>query len=302
MPRRWSFVAAFTAAALAAGLLLGLKHWPNPAPFAARRFAEIPADFPLFPGTRVDHVKECAIDGTIRPARPTTFDRCTLPPRPGIENTVWAMGDSHAGHLRGLLVALHEQTGLGIHLIGTPGVPFPVPPGARFAERDAFFAMTLPRLKPGDIVLLGRLFISRDGAFQPLPDIFPWISAVEALAARLRPLGVQVVVAGPPPLFRFASIYNCTPKQNGTTDCDIDRTTLAAAIDPIDLALKAAAGRQSNLHLFDQFAVLCPPEERACTPVRAGIPQFQDQDHLNGAGSASLAPAFRQFLAGLRGP
>jgi hypothetical protein len=40
----------------------------------------------------------------------------------------------------------------------------------------------------------------------------------------------------------------------------------------------------------------------ACTPVRAGIPQFQDQDHLNGAGSASLAPAFRQFLAGLRGP
>ena len=302
LPRRWSFVAAFMATALAAGLLLGLKYWPNPAPFVERRFAEIPADFPLFPGTRVDHMKECVVDGIIRLTRPTTFDRCTLPPRPGTENTVWAMGDSHAGHLRGLLVALHEQTGLGIHLIETPGGPFPVPPGTRFAERDAFFAMTLPKLKPGDIVLLGRLFVSRDGAFQPLPDIDPWISAVEALAARLRPMGVQVVVAGPPPLFRFPSIYSCAPKQNGTTDCDIDRTTLAAAIDPIDLALKAAASRQSNLHLFDQFAALCPPTERTCTPVRAGIPQFRDQDHLNGAGSASLAPAFRQFMAGLRRP
>ena len=302
MPSSRSFVAALAAVLLAGGVLLGLRHWPNPALWVERRFAEVPADFPLFPGTHVDHVLECVVDATSRPARSTTFDRCTLPPRPGVENTIWTMGDSHAGHLRGLLVALHDRSGLGIHLIETPGVVFPEQPGTHFAERDAFFAETLPKLRSGDILLLGRLFLTREGDFAALPEIGAWIPSLEALAARMRPLGVQVVVAGPPPIFRFASIYGCAPTPNGTTGCDIQRASVAAAIDPIEAALNAAASRQPNLHIFSQFAVLCPPTGTSCTPVRAGVPQYRDKDHLNSAGSASLAPAFLLFLAKLRGP
>ena len=302
LPRRWSFVAALASVTIAAGMLLGLKHWPNPSPLIERVFAAIPADFAAFPDKQVDYALECAVDGARRPIRPTTFERCTLPPRIGVQNTIWTMGDSHAGHLGGLLVALRERTGLGIHLIETPGVAFPVPRGTQFPERDAIFAMTLPKLRSGDIVLLGRLFLTREGDFAAQPGLDAWIPALEALAARLRPLGVQVVVAGPPPMFRFASIFNCAPKQDATTGCDIPRASLAAAIDPIEAALKAAASRQPNLTVFSQFAVLCPTTERACTPVRDGIPQYRDKDHLNSAGSASLAPAFMHLLAGLRGP
>ena len=302
LPRRWSALSALAAVSIAGGTILGLKHWPNPAPFVERRFAEIPVANPSFPGTGADYMLDCVVDGKARPARPTTFDRCTVPPRPGVANTVWAMGDSHAGHLRGLLASLHDQSGLGVHLIETPGVTFPQQTGTHFTERDAFFAITLPKLHPGDTVLLGRIFLTREGPVTPLANLDSWLNAVEALATQLRPLGVQIVVVGPPPMFRFLTIFNCEATPEGITGCDIPRTTLATAIDPIEAAIRQAASRQPNLHLFSPFAVLCPPTERTCTPVRARVPQFQDQDHLNGAGAASLAPAFQQFLAELPRP
>jgi hypothetical protein len=207
------------------------------------------------------------------------------------------MGDSHAGALDGMLVALYGRTGFGIHLIEVPGKPFPALPGLDSPDRDAFFATTLTRIKPGDIVLLARRFIGRDGAFLADPDIGPWIAKVEALAARLRPLGVWVVVAGPPPSFHFDSIFQCMPRPDGTTPCDVDRAVLAAAVDPVMAALDAAARRQPNIYVFDTFTPLCPSERRACSPVVNDIPQFRDKDHLNGAGAAGLAPAFEAFLS-----
>ncbi len=298
LPRQWSFVTAFGSLALTAGLLAGLNTWTNPWPAMGRVFADIPADFPPFPITLVDHMKECAVDGSYRFARPTTFDRCTLAPYAGARNTVWAMGDSHAGALQGMLVALYRQTGLGIHLIETPAMPFPAPPGLDYPDRNAFFATTLTRIEPGDIVLLARVFMSKDGTMAPLPDVVPWIAEVEALATRLRPLGAQIVVAGPPPIFHFDTIYDCARRPDGTTPCDVDRARLAAVIDPMMAALEAAARRQPNLHVFDDFTPLCPAERRACSPIEDNIPQFRDRDHLNAAGSASLAPAFVTFMAG----
>ena len=297
LPRRWSFAVAFGSLALTGGLLAGLNNWTNPRPLMGRVFADVPAWWPPLPVTLVDHMKECVIDGQFRFAGPTTFDRCTLAPYAGVANRVWAMGDSHAGALDGMLVALYRQTGLGIHLIETPGKPFPAPPGLDFPDRNAFFATTLTRIEPGDIVLLARLFIRRDGPLRAQPDIGPWISEVEALAARVRPLGAQVVVAGPPPIFHFDTIYRCARRPDGTTPCDVDRATLAAAIDPVMALLDAAARRQPNLHVFDDFTPLCPPERRTCSPVKDDIPQFRDEDHLNGAGAASLAPAFEAFLS-----
>ncbi len=299
LPRRWSFAVAFGSIGLTAGLLAGLNHWSNPIPLVARTFADVPADYPPFPITLVDHLNECVVDGQSRVAKPTTFDRCTLPPYGAATNTVWAMGDSHAGALDGMMVALYRRTGLGIHLIETPGMPFPAPPGLDFPDRDAFFATTLTRIKPGDIVLLARLFMMREGAVRPMPDVGPWIAEVEALARRLSALGVHVVVAGPPPLFHFDTIFHCALRPDGTTPCDVDRAALAAAIDPVMAALEAAARRQPNLHVFDDFTPLCPPERRTCSPIKDDIPQFRDADHLNGAGAGSLAPSFAAFLTRL---
>jgi hypothetical protein len=64
-------------------------------------------------------------------------------------------------------------------------------------------------------------------------------------------------------------------------------------------SMEAAARRQPNLHAFDDFTPLCPPEHRTCSPVKDDIPQFRDTDHLNGAGAGRLAPSFAAFLTRL---
>ena len=151
-------------------------------------------------------------------------------------------------------------------------------------------------MKPGDIILLGRLFFARDEPPAPMPDLPEWIAAVEALAERMQPRGVRVVVMGPMPMFRFSSIYACRLEPRGITDCDIPRADLAAAIGPIEKALAAAAERHPNLTLFSPFPALCPPTAETCSPVRNRIPQYRDRDHVNSAGAASLAPAFLRAI------
>jgi peptidoglycan/LPS O-acetylase OafA/YrhL len=297
LPRRWSFVVAFGSIGLTAGFLMGLNNWTNPWPLMGRVFTDVPPDFRPMPVTLVDHYKECVVDGQFRFTRPETFDRCTLAPYGDATNTVWAMGDSHAGALEGMLVALYRRTGLGIHLVETPGRPFPATPGLEFPAREALFATTMKLFKPGDIVLLSRLYLRREGGLHPMSDVAAWIPAAEALAARLRPLGVRVVVAGPLPYFHFDTIYRCARRPDGTTPCDLDRAILAAAIEPTMAALEAAARRQPNLHVFDDFTPLCPPDQRTCSPVKDDIPLYRDEDHLNALGAEGLAPAFEAFLS-----
>ena len=49
--------------------------------------------------------------------------------------TIWTMGDSHSGHLQGMLYELHDTLGVGVHLVETPGWSFPFEPGARSSRR-----------------------------------------------------------------------------------------------------------------------------------------------------------------------
>ena len=107
------------------------------------------------------------------------------------------------------------------------------------------------------------------------------------------------MVMGPLPIYRAASIFSCRPNFDGSTGCGIDRTTLATAIDPIVAALRALATLHPNLLVFDTFAAICPNSQRTCSPVSGRVPQYRDQDHLNAAGAASLAPPFLRFLRGL---
>ncbi|WP_161993746.1 acyltransferase family protein [Muricoccus nepalensis] len=290
-PPAWSYAASALAVLAAGGLLLALAAVPNPAPLAPRRFLEVPLSYIRFPVTNADQVADCAVDPPGRPLRPTLVERCTVAPtRPGAP-TVWTMGDSHAGHLLGLLAALQRE-GLGIHLAETPGKAFPLPPGTAMPERDALFEAVLPRMRPGDVLLLARLFLQRTDPPSPWPGLPEWTAEVEALAERLRPRGVRVVVMGPMPLFRFASVFACELEPAGATSCDVPRADLAAVITPVETALAEAAARHPNLRLFRPFAALCPPSAETCSPVRNRIPQFRDRDHLNSAGAASLAPAF----------
>lgn len=47
---------------------------------------------------------------------------------------------------------------------------------------------------------------------------------------------------------------------------------------------------------FDPFSVLCGPDSKVCTPIRAGQQLYRDESHLTERGSEYLAPAFIGFL------
>ena len=233
----------------------------------------------------------CVVDGKKRPLQDNTFELCTVWPKRPDEQMIWTLGDSHAGHLQALLMALHSRMGVGVHLIETPGVAFPIPPGKSFEPRQRIYDMIAEKLRPGDIVLLGRLFLDRtgDGVLDDVPE---WSVELGKLARQLAARKVNVVVVGPPVMFRFSTLLSCWP----VSVCEIDRTAAAKRVEQVQQILRTAAQQSDNIFLFDPFTVICPAGTAACTPFRNGQAIFRDKDHFNSLGAELLTDAFATFL------
>jgi peptidoglycan/LPS O-acetylase OafA/YrhL len=238
----------------------------------------------------------CVVDSGKRVLRENTFDLCTVPPkRPGGQ-MIWSLGDSHAGHLQGLLYAVHDQIGIGVHLIETPGVSFPMISARQFEPRKIIFQKITENLRPNDIVLVSRLFLKRDGSFKPLDDLLEWTNSLIELAKELSARKVSLVVAGPPPIFLFDAVNSCWFRVFGFSTCDIGRSVIAKNVDSVLKILRDASRESGNIFIFDQFSVLCPAANLRCSPFEGGELFFRDKDHLNVRGAASLAPNFIGFL------
>ena len=282
-----SLICAISVAQLRhAGNLFGVSS-------ASERLAGAPGFLPLV-GSGLAFDPTCVVDGKSRPLRDDTFDLCTTSPARAGGQTIWAMGDSHAGHLQALLVSLHNKTGLGTHLIETPGTAFPMSPGTVLEARRRIYQMIDERLGPGDIVLLGRLFLDRtgDGVLNDLPQ---WSTEMVEFARRLADRKVNLVVMGPPPMFQFNTLLACKLVDEHST-CDVDRLPLAKRVAFVQGKLAASARESSNIFLFETFERLCPPSASACSPFKNGQAIFRDRDHLNSAGSEMLTDDFLQFL------
>lgn len=243
-------------------------------------------------GSGLPYDPTCVVDGHRRPLNPETFDQCTVLPRRG-EQTVWALGDSHAGHLQGLLYALHEKTGLGVHLIETPGISFPLG-SAKFQPREIIFDKIISRAKPGDIILVSRLFLDRTTRL-PLPDLPEWGGELDILAKEIGKKGLKLVLIGPPPIFRYEDVNSCYFSIFGFNSCTVERTSISSNVDRvIQTLLKKATG--GHVYIFNSFVHLCPESNRDCSPVAGERFLFRDKDHLNAYGSASLVNPFISFL------
>lgn len=138
-----------------------------------------PPYLPIIPSGK-SHVMTCALDGGSRQFEPNTVENCTVAAMPGMP-TIWTMGDSHSGHLQGMLYELHDALGVGVHLVETPGWSFPFEPATEFAPRTAVFDAITRLFKPDDIVVVSRLFISRTEPTTVL-EIRPWIYNAGLLA------------------------------------------------------------------------------------------------------------------------
>jgi hypothetical protein len=153
----------------------------------------------------------------------------------------------------------------------------------------------MERLRPGDIILLSRLYLDRTPSHAPLPELQEWYRNVATLAHTLAPKQVQLIVVGPPPIFQFETVGLCRTTGDRNV-CAVPRAPLAAEIALVEQGLESMAHQSANIHLYQPFRVLCPEQEAICVPARNGTALFIDNDHLNSFGARSLAPDFTRFL------
>ena len=81
----------------------------------------------------------CIVDGENRLLSPMTVENCTVKPINANTPTIWTFGDSHAGHLSGMLDMIYKKYGIGYHLVETPGKPFPQSSRIIFEDSKVIF-------------------------------------------------------------------------------------------------------------------------------------------------------------------
>ncbi|MGM9427394.1 acyltransferase family protein [Hydrogenophaga sp. MI9] len=236
----------------------------------------------------------CVVNDHNLPLGSGTFDLCTVPPRAPAHQTLWTMGDSHAGHLQGMLYQLHEDTGLGVHLIETPGQPYPYI-AAVFEPRERILETTLARARPGDTFVVSRLYFYR-GSLDVVTDLQTWADQLLTLAKKLEQRQMYLLVIGPPPIFNFEHSVVCLRTAFSNRACEQDRARLKERVDQVAGTLEKTLASQHNALVFRPFDVLCSPGAATCSPLRKNTMLFRDRDHLNTAGSAALAQPLEKLL------
>jgi peptidoglycan/LPS O-acetylase OafA/YrhL len=240
------------------------------------------------------HVLTCVLDGGSRTFKPDTVENCTVPPEPGSRlPTIWTMGDSHSGHLQAMLYEVHAKLGVGVHLIETPGWSFPFEPGKNFEPRSQVFEEISGKFQPGDIVMLSRLFLSREMPYDPV-EIRPWLYLVSLLADDLASKGVSIIITAPPPVFPFTDVRECSLDERES--CRLDRRAIAPQIGQVTNLLKEFESNSSNIAIFEIFDVVCGPNEEFCYPDDGERFLYRDKDHFNSLGSELLAEPFVEML------
>ncbi len=250
-----------------------------------------PSYLPVMPSGK-SHVLTCALDGGSRTFKPDTVSNCTVAPEPGMP-TIWTMGDSHSGHLQGMLYELHDRLGVGVHLVETPGWSYPFPAGKEFAPRKKVFSEISALFKHGDIVLVSRIFLTRARPYSAL-ELRPWLYNASRLANDLEQQGVKLVITGPPPLFHYDDIRECNLDEKES--CRVERDELEPLIDRVMEQLTELETSSTNVAIFNIFDSVCPPSENYCYPHDGSSFLYRDKDHFNSLGSTLLAEPFVDML------
>jgi peptidoglycan/LPS O-acetylase OafA/YrhL len=294
-PRVWHFAAALLSICVVIASITAGNNYRKSVGLKPIETALRP-DFYLLPGSNLPFNPTCVVDGQSRLLHADTFEKCTFLPTPGSDRqTLWVMGDSHAGHLQGGLIKLREAYGYGVHLIETPGNTFPVINPQGFPPRDILYQEVQKNWKPGDVVVLSRLYLSRSTPLQVRADVAGWLKMVDALASDLDQSGINLLLVGPSPMFSFEDIRSCVPAD--ATSCAVERSTLEGVIGQVHLDLMRLAARHQNTGVLETFPILCPEHARLCSPTKDGVFLFRDRDHLNIKGAAFLNEAFRAALS-----
>lgn len=232
----------------------------------------------------------CIVDGQQRLLLSTTFDDCTVQPLDANLPTIWVFGDSHAGHLSGMLDAMNKQYGIGYHLVETPGIPFPQTSEDVFKEREIIYADALNKMKSGDIVLLARLYIDRFSR-KPVGDLEQWAAKILDLARALDKIGVRVAIMQPIPFFSVTSVSCNSSFLSGLNkECRQSISEYRHIFKSVNSRLKAISSKSNSIILVDPTKVLCVARDKLYCPRNKGnLALYRDGDHLNKFGSSMLS-------------
>lgn len=289
--QRFDLVFSLMAVTVAIGFLSILSSLPAKPVALSASALSLEQPFLLLPSGD-PYNPTCVVDDQQRLLEADTFDKCTFPPASGSgAPTVWTIGDSHAGHFNGLLIGLHQDLGIGIHLVETPGQFFPPSANANPASRLALMDDMRKQIRPNDVVFLSRLYLTRSDPPTVFEDVATdWASALESFLQEMAEKSIRVVISGPPPSFTFPDIRACD--RDNPSSCGIPRAQLATQVSEVEAVLDDLANRHENVRVLRVFDILCPKSQLVCVPVKDGVFTMRDSDHLNVYGADLLRDSF----------
>jgi hypothetical protein len=105
---------------------------------------------------------------------------------------------------------------------------------------------------------------------------------------------VRVIVTGPPPIFPYNDIRECSLDERES--CRLERAVLAPLVDQVMVQLTELESNNSNVVVFNIFDSVCPASEEYCYPDNGRSFLYRDKDHFNSLGSKLLAESFVDLL------
>jgi peptidoglycan/LPS O-acetylase OafA/YrhL len=244
----------------------------------------------------------CVVDDQLRLLNSNTFESCTIQPAKANAPTVWAFGDSHAGHLSGMLDAAHNQNGIGYHLIETPGIPFPQTKKKKFIAREVIFNEAVKKMKKGDVILLAQLYVDRKNMRETV-DLDRWMKNVGKLSNAMDQKGIQIVIMRPIPIFSSDSV-SCSSSYLSKlgSNCHQSKLQYNQIFSVLNKKLEALRRGDPNITLIDPTDALCTGAEKDFCPRNInGKGLYRDSDHLNRQGSAMISDLLIKAISGKDG-
>lgn len=250
--------------------------------------------------------RDCS-DGTVESFG--SVDACILGDPAG-QKTIAVIGDSHAGHWRGAVEALAEQSGYRLvfrWLSSCPSMDVPVTDlqGVKDPKCEPYRAQTtkiLDAVRP-DVVIIsnanaydGRIR-GANGEHLSLSDQKDsWREALGQQIEWARGLGAHVGIVRDNPRMLFNPTACLSTLRGSETECESDRDSAHALIRTFDEATQEAVADESVASVFSTDDAICVGD--VCRAVdAAGVPIYQDQSHLSEMWTMTQVPRLAEFIA-----
>ncbi|MGV7220297.1 MAG: acyltransferase family protein [Nitrospinales bacterium] len=282
----------------------------------------------LYAGKRIEPIKarflNCHYDTTVVPK--ADFKKCSRSKTSNPDQRFIFRGNSHAGHLSGVLRHLY-QNNMSVQLMYSGQHPFPhigfpekkdLSKMGRFGGikliQERILNITLDSIIPNDIVVISNLafappnhdLTSFNFSLTPYFDHERWLHGVASLADELKKKKVNIILIAPLPIFRTdpqtetLPSYICSeewfrPALPSSCHRKSDKLLLKKAFNSYLTRLSDLEQRKSNVYVFNPFPALCP-NPNDCTNYFGSIKTFVDHNHLTEEGGEYFAKSFWDFL------